>query len=474
MKRSILTYTFPLILLFALAGPTPATQASSAPALANQALAGRVPKLQARESAPQTPLSAPQIPGTETQTLSAEPQALGGNSQSDSTSAFLSAVAAFAEEDYNSAHQALTALYEQDPSDDAVCYYLGMCEFVLGERTQAEEHLSRAVQADSTNAWYLHALSSYYNAAGNRAKFAELGEKLIRISPSHAHNSYTLYLLGDANYAIRRDSLALHYFDKSLEADPNYAPAEFGRIEVLRSMHNYPQFFLALEQFYRNPLIREGLKLNYLTNIMDAMNSQFYWLWGKQVISLVDLCLEQYPQSPQAHLLKFRTHLIKGDQDAALSQCEQMARAAAASKDNENLAQAYYLAGDIYHQQGNTRATYRYYDKALAAKPDYLPVLNNYAYYLSLQRRKLRKALEMSAKTIELEPDNATYLDTYGWILYLLRRPAEAKPHFKRAMLYGGKDSATILEHYAAVLRALGDPLAAYYQQLAEQKSSPK
>ena len=88
------------------------------------------------------------------------------------------------------------------------------------------------------------------------------------------------------------------------------------------------------------------------------------------------------------------------------------------------------------------------------------------------QSNESRKALKMSARTIELEPDNATYLDTYGWILYLLRRPKDAKPYFKHAMLYGGKDSATILEHYSKVLEALGEAdLSLYYKNLAEQKN---
>ena len=88
---------------------------------------------------------------------------------------------------------------------------------------------------------------------------------------------------------------------------------------------------------------------------------------------------------------------------------------------------------------------------------DYVYVLNNYAYYLSMEGKQLKKALAMSKKTIDAEPDNATYLDTYGWILFLMGKPEEAKPHFKHAMLYGGKESVVILDHYAEVLFALGE-----------------
>lgn len=113
--------------------------------------------------------------------------------------------------------------------------------------------------------------------------------------------------------------------------------------------------------------------------------------------------------------------------------------------------------GDMYQMLGETRKSYKVYDKALKLDPGYVPVLNNYAYFLSLEGRKLPKAYAMSRRAVEAEPDNPTYLDTMGWILHLMGRDQEAKTMFKHAMLYGGKDSATILDHYAEVLFALGD-----------------
>ena len=99
-------------------------------------------------------------------------------------------------------------------------------------------------------------------------------------------------------------------------------------------------------------------------------------------------------------------------------------------------------------------------------------MLNNYAYYLSLEGKNLKKARDMSSKTITSEPDNPTYLDTYAWILHLMGLDIEAKSYFKHAMLYGGKESKTILEHYAIVLEALGEKdLSVYYKNLSEQKS---
>ena len=144
-----------------------------------------------------------------------------------------------------------------------------------------------------------------------------------------------------------------------------------------------------------------------------------------------------------------------------------------APSDSSKALRAWSTMGDIHHQLGDSKKAYKAYEKALKINPDYVYVLNNYAYYLSLEGKKLKKAYAMSKKTIEAEPDNATYLDTFGWILYLQGKPLEAKPFFKHAMLYGGKDSVVIMDHYAEVLYALKEyDLAMVYWNLALKKNA--
>ena len=146
------------------------------------------------------------------------------------------------------------------------------------------------------------------------------------------------------------------------------------------------------------------------------------------------------------------------------------------SKDKEICLNAWTQLGDAYHSQGDSKNSYTAYQNALKINPDYAPVLNNYAYYPSLEGKNLKKAYNMSKKTIEQEPDNATYLDTFAWILHLMGRDLEAKPFFKHAMLYGGKESATILRHYATVLEALGeaDTAKIYRNQAQRLEASGK
>lgn len=142
-------------------------------------------------------------------------------------------------------------------------------------------------------------------------------------------------------------------------------------------------------------------------------------------------------------------------------------------KDTAAILITYSTIGDLQHTVGNKELAYVYYKKALKIDPNYNPVLNNYAYYLALENKSLKKAYKMSKKTIETEPDNATYLDTCAWILHLLGRNEEAKAHLKHAMIYGGTEDKDILLHYAEVLDALGDKdLAKIYREQAAKKGN--
>lgn len=158
-----------------------------------------------------------------------------------------------------------------------------------------------------------------------------------------------------------------------------------------------------------------------------------------------------------------------GDYGKVLEICEKVLEVA--PRDSSKTLRAWSTMGDVYYKLGESNKAYKAYGKALKINPDYVYVLNNYAYYLSMEGRKLKRASEMSYKTVIAEPDNATYLDTYAWILHLQGKDDEAKLFFKKAMLYGGKESAVILDHYAEVLYALKEyDVAFIYWNMALQK----
>ena len=113
--------------------------------------------------------------------------------------------------------------------------------------------------------------------------------------------------------------------------------------------------------------------------------------------------------------------------------------------------------GDTYHQLDNKQKAYEAYDRVLKSDSNNIYVLNNYAYYLSLDNQDLERALQMSAKTIKAEPKNATYLDTYAWILYKLERYPEAKKYMDKVFKYDKNPQGVNYEHFGDILYKLGD-----------------
>lgn len=115
-----------------------------------------------------------------------------------------------------------------------------------------------------------------------------------------------------------------------------------------------------------------------------------------------------------------------------------------------------YIA-DIYYELGDREKMYKQYDRVLKNDPENIYVLNNYAYFLSVDNIRLEDALKMSAITIEKEPKNVTYLDTYAWVLYKLGRYKEAKKWMEKVFSYDKNAEGVNYEHYGDILYKLGD-----------------
>lgn len=102
------------------------------------------------------------------------------------------------------------------------------------------------------------------------------------------------------------------------------------------------------------------------------------------------------------------------------------------------------------------KACFKAYDKALSYDENNISVMNNYAYFLSLEERELEYALQLASRVVELEPQNPTYMDTYAWVLFKLGRLEEAYAILQQAVSLDGQQSADLQLHYGDLLVALG------------------
>ena len=120
------------------------------------------------------------------------------------------------------------------------------------------------------------------------------------------------------------------------------------------------------------------------------------------------------------------------------------------------LAEFYTYLGDAYHQVGEDEKAYKAYDASLKINSDNPLVLNNYAYYLSLEGKELDRAKKMAKKSNELDPDNASNQDTYGWVLYMLGDYEAALEWIGMSVKNHGTANSEVLEHYGDTLYKLG------------------
>ncbi len=138
--------------------------------------------------------------------------------------------------------------------------------------------------------------------------------------------------------------------------------------------------------------------------------------------------------------------------------------------DKNLISQFYEISGDIYHLEGEKEKAFAAYDSSLVYNPASTSALNNYAYYLSLEKRQLDKAEEMSYRAVKAEPNNGTYLDTYAWILFEKGRYSEARVYIDEAIKNGaGDDSSVVLEHCGDIYYHCGETEAAleYWRRAA-------
>ena len=330
----------------------------------------------------------------------------------------------------------------------------------------------------------------------------------------------TATVIGDSYATAGEDSIAQQYYNKALSLAPDYVPASFGLAEIYRIQGNFDLYFKEMSQFMLNQEVEPMMKSEYMKQILSnirfvqlflpridtLMNNMYsahpydstvaydYALFLVQsdkpadALEVLHSNLQLYPNSREAHrqylsiiyymemwapmVDKSKEALKKFPEDTGFMQLkgiaymysENLAESVETFKkilnytrDSATIVNTLTTIGDLSYRAGNKKEAFRYYRKTLRKEPYHLPALNNYAYFLSLEQKQLRRAYRMSKITIEKEPDNPTYLDTYAWILHKMGRNEEALKVLKHALVYGGNESAEILDHYAEVLYALGE-----------------
>lgn len=195
-----------------------------------------------------------------------------------------------------------------------------------------------------------------------------------------------------------------------------------------------------------------------------------------RIIALSSQGVEYNPEEMVFYYFLGLAHYQKNERDESLHVLRQGAAQINEQSDKDLVSEFYGIMGEILHDKGLEDEAFAAYDSCLHYKPDNLGTLNNYAYYLSLKRKDLQKAEQMSYRTIKAEPTNATFLDTYAWILFEEERYEEAKIYIDQTLLNDSVASGVVLEHAGDIYAKTNDMEKAmlYWKQAVEAGNDSK
>lgn len=309
-------------------------------------------------------------------------------------------------------------------------------------------------------------------------------QKVLRINPNNPYIQITLAdfysKAGDKEMAW--EYLKDGYLNPNLDIDTkvqvlvNYFEASsknqetilksraYELAEILVSTHpdNPKSHAIYGDLLYSDSLYAEAAN-EFITVI--ELDSTRYPVWQQLLYSLSMIndhqqmadysyrAMEQFPELEFPYYVNAISNFQLGNIDQVISSIEQGLYFVS----NEALKEQFYMfLGDAYHEVGEATKAYDSYDKCLGINPDNSFVLNNYAYYLSLENKDLDKAAGMAKKAVELDP-NENNTDTYGWVLYQLGEYEEALKYIEESVNMTEKPSAVVYEHLGDVYLKLSD-----------------
>ena len=177
----------------------------------------------------------------------------------------------------------------------------------------------------------------------------------------------------------------------------------------------------------------------------------------ENVIAECEKAIDYTPEETALYYYLGLAKYLNKDEAGALKALRKGATTIKEETPKEISSRIYMITGDILHSMNKSEEAYAAYDSCLNINPNEISCLNNYAYYLSEENRDLKRAEQMSYKTIKAEPENTTYLDTYAWILYMQKRYEEARIYIDQALKNDSTETSSVIwEHAGDIYIRLG------------------
>ena len=353
--------------------------------------------------------------------------------------------------DTKRAFREIESLVAEYPRDLRYQVVLGDVYLQNGKPDEAYSLYRKVLDEEPDNAQAMYSLATYYEETGQQQRYEQqLDSLLLNRKVEPVTRLAVMRSLIVRNEQAGGDSLrVIGLFDRIMEQEPDdpQLPLLYAQYLISKQMNDRAM-----------PVLRTVLDIDP-TNTAARMTLLGDAVEKKDNDAVIDLCEGGVEANPDR--LEFYFYLAIGYNQAErtddlIATCHKALEHVTPESKKEVVSDFYNIMADAYHMKNQNELAFAAYDSALVYNPNNIGALNNYAYFLSLERRDLDRAEEMSYKTVKAEPDNATYLDTYAWILFEKGNYAEARIYIDDA-LKNGSDSADVVEHCGDIYYMTGD-----------------
>lgn len=359
-------------------------------------------------------------------------------------------------------------LIERYPYNVQYRVKLGDLQMQNGQIPQAKQTYDAAAAIEPDNAYVWVAQANYYSMTGDMAAADTLVESALTNANLDVDTKTQVmeeYLRG----SFRKLSQYREQVAQGNDSSRMDTMALFNKVDALfsevASMHPTEAEVYELQASWRNAMGQDSLASECMRFAVDLKPTEqdywekllYYstsWMSKPEIIKLTEEVQQQYPACQTAYLVAAWAYV---QQDQMMKAVEQYKLAIdnMTPPDANRVSQLWGNIGDLYHQEKQSEMAYECYEKAVKYNPSNYAVLNNYAYYLSLEQKDLSKAEQMALKVIQKYPDNPTYLDTYAWILYLEGSYVLAafyQQHAVECIDPTDTGNCTLFDHYGDIL----------------------
>lgn len=346
----------------------------------------------------------------------------------------------------------IQSLTDEYPYDMRYRTVMGDMYLSVGRNDEALKVYSAILKEEPDYAPAMISLASYYRKTGQDSLYAVQTDSILvngNVEPGVKMN-FMRQLILKSEQTDRDSTKIIGLFEKMMGRKQTTADVAMLYAQYLISKKMEKESVPVLDRVLGIDPENKPARLQLLSYAIGRNDPD-------EVIRVAEPALVYSPDAMEFYYYLGMAHYQKEQTDKALEVFRKGVQQINGKSDKGMASDFYSILGDLYHQRGMKTEAYAAYDSSLVYNPKNINTLNNYAYYLSVERTDLDKAEEMSFITVKEEPENATYLDTYAWILFEKGRYTEARIYIEQAMRNGGDKSQVIVEHCGDIYFRLGE-----------------